>query len=103
VILNRAKVEKLLLRDDHGKLTGLITMRDIERSRTRLKVRSGHRVAQTFAEQTGLARIETRRDDHERIILPTRQGIFATHHAAQRPGEASEQFRAIDVIGDRLG
>ena len=33
VILNRAKVEKLLLRDDHGKLTGLITMRDIERSR----------------------------------------------------------------------
>jgi len=32
-ILQKAKVEKLLLRDDSGKLTGLITMRDIERSR----------------------------------------------------------------------
>jgi IMP dehydrogenase len=32
-ILNRAKVEKLLLADEHGKLAGLITMRDIERSR----------------------------------------------------------------------
>ena len=32
-ILLRAKVEKLLLRDDAGRLTGLITMRDIERSR----------------------------------------------------------------------
>ncbi len=32
-ILNRGKVEKLLLVDAHGKLTGLITMRDIERSR----------------------------------------------------------------------
>lgn len=32
-ILNRAKVEKLLLVDKHDKLAGLITMRDIERSR----------------------------------------------------------------------
>ncbi len=32
-ILNRAKVEKLLLVDQAGKLAGLITMRDIERSR----------------------------------------------------------------------
>ncbi len=32
-ILNRAKVEKLLLVDEDGKLAGLITMRDIERSR----------------------------------------------------------------------
>jgi IMP dehydrogenase len=32
-ILNRAKVEKLLLVDKNFKLTGLITMRDIERSR----------------------------------------------------------------------
>jgi IMP dehydrogenase len=32
-ILNRAKVEKLLLVDDAGRLAGLITMRDIERSR----------------------------------------------------------------------
>jgi IMP dehydrogenase len=32
-ILNRAKVEKLLLVDEHGKLAGLITMRDIERAR----------------------------------------------------------------------
>jgi len=32
-ILMRAKVEKLLLTDTHGHLTGLITMRDIERSR----------------------------------------------------------------------
>ncbi|MCC6359548.1 MAG: IMP dehydrogenase [Phycisphaerales bacterium] len=32
-ILTRAKVEKLLLVDDRGKLAGLITMRDIERSR----------------------------------------------------------------------
>jgi len=32
-ILNRAKVEKLLLVDKGGKLTGLISMRDIERSR----------------------------------------------------------------------
>ncbi|MCH7871406.1 MAG: IMP dehydrogenase [Planctomycetes bacterium] len=32
-ILNRAKVEKLLLVDDGGKLAGLITMRDIDRSR----------------------------------------------------------------------
>ncbi len=32
-ILNRAKVEKLLLVDDAGKLAGLITMRDIDRSR----------------------------------------------------------------------
>ncbi len=32
-ILLRAKVEKLLLRDENGHLTGLITMRDIERSR----------------------------------------------------------------------
>ncbi|HMQ14489.1 MAG TPA: IMP dehydrogenase [Phycisphaerae bacterium] len=32
-ILNRAKVEKLLLVDNAGKLAGLITMRDIERSR----------------------------------------------------------------------
>ena len=32
-ILSRAKVEKLLLADKHGKLAGLITMRDIERSR----------------------------------------------------------------------
>ncbi len=32
-ILNRAKVEKLLLVDERGRLTGLITMRDIERSR----------------------------------------------------------------------
>ncbi len=32
-ILNRAKVEKLLLVDKAGKLAGLITMRDIERSR----------------------------------------------------------------------
>jgi IMP dehydrogenase len=32
-ILNRAKVEKLLLVDKQGKLAGLITMRDIERAR----------------------------------------------------------------------
>lgn len=32
-ILNRAKVEKLLLVDGQGRLAGLITMRDIERSR----------------------------------------------------------------------
>jgi IMP dehydrogenase len=32
-ILQRAKVEKLLLVDEHGKLAGLITMRDIERAR----------------------------------------------------------------------
>ncbi|MBW7906477.1 MAG: IMP dehydrogenase [Phycisphaerae bacterium] len=32
-ILNRAKVEKLLLVDNAGRLAGLITMRDIERSR----------------------------------------------------------------------
>ncbi len=32
-ILTRAKVEKLLLVDDKGKLAGLITMRDIERAR----------------------------------------------------------------------
>lgn len=32
-ILTRAKVEKLLLVDEHGKLAGLITMRDIERAR----------------------------------------------------------------------
>jgi len=32
-ILKQAKVEKLLLVDDRGKLAGLITMRDIERSR----------------------------------------------------------------------
>ncbi|MCG3126085.1 MAG: Inosine-5'-monophosphate dehydrogenase [Phycisphaerae bacterium] len=32
-ILNRAKVEKLLLVDGQGKLAGLITMRDIERAR----------------------------------------------------------------------
>ncbi len=32
-ILNRAKVEKLLLVDERGKLAGLITMRDIERAR----------------------------------------------------------------------
>ncbi|MFO0838557.1 MAG: IMP dehydrogenase [Phycisphaerae bacterium] len=32
-ILNRAKVEKLLLVDERGRLAGLITMRDIERSR----------------------------------------------------------------------
>ncbi len=32
-ILNKAKVEKLLLVDTQGRLTGLITMRDIERSR----------------------------------------------------------------------
>jgi len=32
-ILNRAKVEKLLLVDQQGKLAGLITMRDIERAR----------------------------------------------------------------------
>ncbi|MFQ5805990.1 MAG: IMP dehydrogenase [Phycisphaerae bacterium] len=32
-MLNRAKVEKLLLVDEHGKLAGLITMRDIERAR----------------------------------------------------------------------
>ncbi|MFN0135195.1 MAG: IMP dehydrogenase [Phycisphaerae bacterium] len=32
-ILNRAKVEKLLLVEEGGKLAGLITMRDIERSR----------------------------------------------------------------------
>lgn len=32
-ILNRAKVEKLLLVDGQGKLSGLITMRDIERAR----------------------------------------------------------------------
>lgn len=32
-ILHRAKVEKLLLVDERGRLTGLITMRDIDRSR----------------------------------------------------------------------
>ena len=32
-ILNAAKVEKLLLVDDEGRLAGLVTMRDIERSR----------------------------------------------------------------------
>jgi IMP dehydrogenase len=32
-ILNQAKVEKLLLADEQGKLAGLITMRDIERAR----------------------------------------------------------------------
>jgi IMP dehydrogenase len=32
-LLKRAKVEKLLLVDDEGRLAGLITMRDIERSR----------------------------------------------------------------------
>lgn len=43
-ILKRAKVEKLLLIDARGKLTGLITMRDIERSReypTRCKDQRG--------------------------------------------------------------
>lgn len=44
IILKRSKVEKLLLVDARGKLTGLITMRDIERSRefaTRCKDQRG--------------------------------------------------------------
>ncbi|MCH7721113.1 MAG: IMP dehydrogenase, partial [Planctomycetes bacterium] len=112
-ILNRAKVEKLLLVDSDNKLTGLITMRDIERARDfpgsckddrgRLRVgaavgdRDDERVAALIEEGVDLIVIDTAHGHTDKVIDAVRR-IKRAHTVEVVAGNIATAEAARDLI-----
>ncbi len=112
-ILNRAKVEKLLLVDSDNKLTGLITMRDIERARDfpgsckddrgRLRVgaavgdRDDERVAALIEEGVDLIVVDTAHGHTDSVIDAVRR-IKRAHTVEVVAGNIATAEAARDLI-----
>ncbi len=112
-ILKRAKVEKLLLIDKNNKLTGLITMRDIDRSknfpvsckdaRGRLRVGAAvgvhdyERVASLIKSGVDVVVVDTAHG-HSANVLETVKGIRKKHSIAIVAGNIATADAAKDLI-----
>ena len=112
-ILNRHKVEKLLLVGPDGKLAGLITMRDIEKlrqfprsckdDRGRLRVGGAigvldyDRVEAMIAQDVDVIVIDTSHG-HKEIMLETIRQIKATHAIDLVAGNVATADAATDLI-----
>jgi IMP dehydrogenase len=102
-ILNRAKVEKLLLVDKAGKLAGLITMRDIDKMRQYPRACKDARGRLRVGAAVGVA-------DEERIDALVRYGVDVivvdTAHGHSdgviRTVEAVKSRRTLDVIAGNI-
>lgn len=113
VLLNRAKVEKLLLVDDENRLTGLITMRDIERSREyprsckdergRLRaaaavgVHDYERVERLIASDVDVIVIDTAHG-HTRNVMDTVKKMRADYDVEMIVGNIATRQAAADLI-----
>jgi len=112
-LLNRAKVEKLLLVDEDRRLTGLITMRDIERSREypqsckdergRLRVGAAvgvhdyDRVARLLASGVDVIVIDTAHG-HSRNVIETLQEMRSQCDVDVIAGNIATRRAAEDLI-----
>ncbi|MCH9001027.1 MAG: IMP dehydrogenase [Planctomycetes bacterium] len=112
-ILNRAKVEKLLLVDKHNRLAGLITMRDIERSkhfpgsckdaRGRLRVGAAvgvhdyERVDALLGSDVDVVVVDTAHG-HSDNVLETVRDIRKRHDIAVIAGNIATGAAARDLI-----
>ncbi|MFQ5590731.1 MAG: IMP dehydrogenase [Phycisphaerae bacterium] len=112
-ILNRAKVEKLLLVDAEGKLAGLITMRDIERSRQfpgsckdergRLRVGAAvgvhdfDRVEGLIAADVDVIVVDTAHG-HSDNVIDTVKEIRKRHNIDLMAGNVAMAEAAVDLI-----
>ena len=112
-ILNRAKVEKLLLTDADGHLAGLITMRDIDKLRQfpqsckdprgRLRVGAAvgvleyQRVDALIAKEVDVIVIDTSHG-HKDIVLETIRQIKASHDIDVVAGNIATGPAATDLI-----
>ncbi len=112
-ILNKHKVEKLLLTDGNGKLVGLITMRDIERmhqfpnaskdSRGRLRVGASvnvhdyERVEKLIAKDVDLIIVDSAHG-HSKNVLDTVREIRKKHHIDIIAGNVATAQAARDLI-----
>ncbi|MFP4104519.1 MAG: IMP dehydrogenase [Phycisphaerae bacterium] len=112
-ILNEAKVEKLLLVDEEGKLTGLITMRDIDKiklfplsckdSRGRLRVGGAvglldfERVDRLIERDVDVICVDTSHG-HKEIVLETIRQIKARHEIDVIAGNIATAEAAEDLI-----
>ena len=112
-ILNRAKVEKLLLVDKHNQLAGLITMRDIERSkhfpgsckdaRGRLRVGAAvgvhdyERVDALLGSDVDVVVVDTAHG-HSDNVLETVRDIRKRHDIAVIAGNIATGAAARDLI-----
>ena len=112
-ILNRAKVEKLLLIDKEGRLAGLITMRDIEKlrqfprsckdSRGRLRVGAAvgagdyERVHMLIGQDVDVIVIDTSHG-HKDIVLETTRQIKSRHDIDVIAGNIATAGAAEDLI-----
>jgi len=112
-ILNRAKVEKLLLTDADGHLAGLITMRDIDKLRQfpqsckdprgRLRVGAAvgvleyQRVDALIAKEVDVIVIDTSHG-HKDIVLETIRQIKASHDIDVVAGNIATGPAAADLI-----
>ena len=112
-ILNRHKVEKLLLVDDSGRLTGLITMRDIDKlrqfprsckdQRGRLRVGAAvglldfDRVTALIARDVDVIVVDTSHG-HKDIVMETVRQIKAAHNIDVIAGNIATADAARDLI-----
>jgi len=112
-ILNRHKVEKLLLVDDGGRLAGLITMRDIDRlrqfpqsckdARGRLRVGAAvgvlefERVEALIDREVDVLVIDTSHG-HKDVVLETVRKIKASHDIDVIAGNIATADAARDLI-----
>jgi len=113
LILNRHKVEKLLLVDGQGRLTGLITMRDIDKMRQfprsckdrrgRLRVGAAvgvhdyERVAALIAKEADVLVVDTAHG-HSENVLRTVEKIKADHKIDVIAGNIATSEAADDLI-----
>jgi IMP dehydrogenase len=112
-ILNRAKVEKLLLVDEDGKLAGLITMRDVDKmqdnpssckdDRGRLRVGAAvgvfdyERVDMLVERDVDVICVDTSHG-HKEVVLETVRQIKATHDIEVVAGNVATARAAEDLI-----
>ncbi len=112
-ILNRHKVEKLLLLNDDGRLAGLITMRDIDKlrqfphacrdSRGRLRVGAAvgcldyERAAAMIAKEVDVLVVDTSHG-HKDIVLETVRQIKAAHEIDVIAGNVATAEATRDLI-----
>jgi len=113
MILNRHKVEKLLLVDAHGKLAGLITMRDIDKlrqfpqsckdARGRLRVGAAvgvmdfERAAALVDQEVDVLVVDTSHG-HKDVVLETVRRLKAAHDIEVIAGNIATGAAAGDLI-----
>jgi IMP dehydrogenase len=112
-LLNQAKVEKLLLTDAHGRLTGLITMRDIDKmqqfprgckdQRGRLRVGAAvgvqdtERIAALIAQDVDVIVVDTAHG-HSDNVIKTLEWIKANYPIDVIAGNVATRVGTADLI-----